>query len=715
MAIDNTTTDSIDSAVEETNVDQIVDLLKNAAKDATESGDFLSYSTMLDIYLGNPDSFTNEQREELMGCLLEVLASNDKLTYEIGWDIPQLLIHYIDSDYEFNGPIRKAPGVYKILKIFEVLALKGNPKELFLKGCELLTSIRVSDSYYHEDISIQLKFFEIKVYCIFELVDASIKRIHTFYPSKFLSMVVTSFINLIHQNNLESANVIHFVMKRAFTFARNYTSLPLPEKAANESEEDLKKIKSDEDYLQRKLLTGFITQVVHLCVRNHNDGYSISHFSFLHEGNPSMKKFYSYSVDVPVLDRLTELALSFDINLTQSFKDMVKESHTLLDSVDLSQNEVAITGDIFEKLVTDYQKKLAITIVDLEVSSINVSPIGTLILFIHQIAASRTFDQIDISFEDAVALTLRCIVPQMVESSFKCLGIQDVCMFITWYSFFQIQSSKKSAELIISKIPSAFLTIYYQALLHIIMFSGDRNTTRYVSLTLLTKVLALSPELLSYAFIKDTLENCPYDEKAVLIGVFKELLTKERSSTSLKETKTDEAATKQVDSSTQEKNVTKQVTSDVDDLDKKLADVKLDRKAPLKAEAESAPTPALALAPELPERSVHRARKYITLDNDRVDTLLSLVSESINDVFVKENSEVSINPTKFSLISGYLNLLVVIKNEPAVVNKNEALNQKLKQVSENIHKVKEKKQSANMFEVNAAEILNIAIDRIIGN
>jgi hypothetical protein len=237
------------------------------------------------------------------------------------------------------------------------------------------------------------------------------------------------------------------------------------------------------------------------------------------------------------------------------------------------------------------------------------------------------------------------------------------------------------------------------------MFSGDRNITRYVSLTLLTKVLALSPESLSYAFIKDTLENCPYDEKSVLIGVFKELLTKERPSISDKETTVDQADAKQKATPKQDKVETK-VTPDVDDVGKKFADVKLDGNAA----SESVP----ARAPELPKRSVFTTRKYITLDEDRITTLFSLISDSINDAFVNDNTEVSINPTKFSLISGYLNLLVVIKNEPAVTNKKQLLDQSLKRVAENITKVKEKKQRSNSFEVNAAEILYIAIDRITG-
>ena len=74
--------------------------------------------------------------------------------------------------------------MYKILKIFENLAINGNHKELFLKSCELLNDLELSQD---EDIELLKRenFFEIKLYCVFELIDACLKKIHTLYPSRF--------------------------------------------------------------------------------------------------------------------------------------------------------------------------------------------------------------------------------------------------------------------------------------------------------------------------------------------------------------------------------------------------------------------------------------------------------------------------------------------------------------------------------------------------
>ena len=93
----------------------------------------ISYRTplLLDIYLNDPTKYSNDEKEQLMGHLLDILTNNKDLTFEIGWDLPQLVILYIESDYDFKGPIRSSPCVYKILKIFETLAINGTLRNCF--------------------------------------------------------------------------------------------------------------------------------------------------------------------------------------------------------------------------------------------------------------------------------------------------------------------------------------------------------------------------------------------------------------------------------------------------------------------------------------------------------------------------------------------------------------------------------------------------------
>lgn len=663
-------------------VDEVISLMKNAAKEAIETKDFLSYSTIIDIYLTDPKKYTNEEREQLLGCLLEILNESDELVNEIGWDLPQLLLSYVESDGELQGGVRDYPGVYKVLKIFEVLAIKGNPKELFLKCCELLTTIKVEDIQCTEETQNKIPFFEIKLYCIFELVDASLKRIKTFYPSKFLSMVVSSFINLIHQNNLDYGHIIHFMLRRVYSFARNYTTLPLPDDTSSLSSQELQKVIDDEQYLQRKLLTGFITQSIQIASKYFQFGFANDHMSFLQSlDRTNTKRYYVFNLDAPVMNRLFELALSFDINLGQVFKDYLADGRKIFQSINLDQDEDDISGEIFEKLIIDYQKVVATTVVDAKIEKINLSTIGCILLYMYQLASSRKFDKVQISFADAVLITIRSTVPQMVQSSFNLQSMMDTSVFVSWYALYQIQLDKKNPELVISTIPKAELTIYYQSLLQIIVSSSARENFRFNVITLLTKILALSPESISYGFIVDSLQNCPYDKIiTILVGIFKDLLTKSKPE-SIKSPKV-------VGESTEI------------GIEGKLAKVSLDDKTK---------------PPPLPQRDTKPSTKYITLDQERTEVLFDLISQSIDNVFVKQNGFVSINPMKLSILSAYLNLMVVIKQDPTVKQNVESLNKLVERVEKNIISVKAKEDTENVHEVNAADMLNITIDRIKSN
>ncbi|EAZ62918.2 YAP1 binding protein 2 (YBP2) [Scheffersomyces stipitis CBS 6054] len=661
-----------ESTIEPFVFERVLESLKTAATETLESKDYLSYSTLLDIYLGEPAKYTYDEREELLSALLSILSANPGLTYEIGWDLPGLLILYVDSDFDFTGGLRKAPCVYKILKIFEVLAINGNPKELFLKSCELLTTISADDSQVTDDSSIKEKFFDVKLYCIFELVDSCFKRIKTYYPSRFLAMTVASFINLAHKNGNDSPNNISFIMKRAYTFARNYSSPPLPDSDGDKmSPEDLSKIKEDEEYLQRKLLTGFISQLIQLMSNDNLNGYTLDHLSFLqvpHRGQ--LKKYFEYSVNLPVMDRLAELALSYDINLTQHFKSMVADSHTLLRSFDYSIDRDELSAQIFEKVVVDYQKTLAMSIINSDAKEIRDSPLGIFLLYTHAISVRRTFDLIKVSFSDAVVLTLRVLVPELVQSTFVFKGVEDATIFWTWYALYQTSLNNKSVETEIAAISPVLLTIYYQVIFFVVITNSNRPNFKYAVLTLLTRVLALSPEDLSYDFVKDSLHNCPYEsEKPIMIGVLKELLTKDKSSS----------------------------TSDVTEA---LANSE-DSKVPL--------------PPTLPPRASSASSRYFTLTKARLEDILALVQEAVDSAFVTHESTVAIDPSKLSTLSAYLNLLVIIKKDPVVLQDKKALDKVVESAEENIAAVKEKHKkypNSNKFELNAAGILEITIDRI---
>ncbi|KAK6455422.1 YAP1 binding protein 2 [Scheffersomyces xylosifermentans] len=743
-----------ESTLEPIQFEKVLESLETGASEALESGDYLSYSTLLDIYLSEPARYSYDEREQLLSALLSVLSANEKLTYEIGWDIPSLVILYIESDFDFKGALRSAPCVYKILKIFEALALHGNPKELFLKCCELLTSISISDTHVTTEEEFQEKFFDVKLYCIFELVDSCMKKIKTYYPSRFLAMTVASYINLVHKNANDSVNNLNFIMKRAFSFARNYTSPPVPDNTDGSlTAEELKKIKEDEEYIERKLLTGFITQLVALVNVDHQNGYGIDHLSYIQAPHKaSLKKYFEFEVQLPVLDRMAELALSYDISLSGEFKKFLEGAKEVFDSFDYNakeKDENELIGEIFEKSIIDYQKNLAGSIITSEANEIHNSAIGILILFTHTVATSHQFDKIKLSFKDAVELTLRLLIPQMIQSSFVSVGIQDVVVFWGWYSLHQASLIGTKIELEVAAVPSVLLKAYYQTLLFVVMTNGKRPSLRYIVLTYLSRVLTLSPEETSYNFIIDSLHNCPFEkDKSTLIGVLKELLTQTKGSiekavpaAKLPLTSSSDPTTTTAESapsvSTKESSEASldevsEALSSVKLEDAKKEDIVKDEKAqaidekikqvaaaearkPEELKKEPTTVNNVVAPPPLPTRTTSPSTKYITLTTERLDDLFDLIDIAIKAAFVTSpDAPLSIDPTKLGTLSAYLNLLVVIKGEPVVVKAKATLDKVVSEVQNNIDEIKKKhkENTTNQFELNASGILEITLDRI---
>lgn len=667
-------TNGSESTIESLEFEKVLKNLEFAVNDIEESKDYLSYSTLLDIYLSDPYRYSYDEREQLLEKVLSILSDNKELTYEIGWDLPGLLILYIDLNYQFEGSIRQAPCVYKVLKLFECLALNGNPKELFLKSCELLNDLHVSDNNTSDKDEFKVKFFDIKVYCIFELIDSCIKRIKTFYPSRFLSMTITSYLNLAEKNKDIYGNW-QFLLKRAYIFTRSYSSPSLPEESDELSKEELNKIKSDEEYLQRKLLTGFLTEIVNLLGAVGRSDYSMDILSYIQLNNKACtKKVINYRAESPLLDRCTELALSFDIDLSKVFKEFIMDSQKILNSFDYAADKDDLSSEIFEKIVIDYQENVSNFIVDKEAKKINNSVNGCLILYTHYVSSKRLYEKVEITLSDAIAFTLRSMIPMLVHPSFKSVSVIDLCVYWSWFAMHKLSIEGKKLELEVTKIPSTLLYIYYQVLLDICTVLPSSSNFRYGVLTLLIRILSISPEEISFTFIKDSLANCPYDNvKVVLIGVLKELLTKERKPSLSEEME---------NLSIKESNKTTPI---------------------LPTREKSAPS-----------------NKFLALNKEKADVILDLIDSTTELTFVEnedgeDESIIRIDFSSFSTLSAYLNLLVIIKDDPILKADNSRIERVLKDINDKISEIKSTTKvdsEAKKVEVNALDMLTITLDRI---
>lgn len=657
--------DTSDATLEDAKFEKVLGSLQLAAQDAKDSGDFLSYSTVLDIYLSDPSRYTIEEREELLSHVLAILSEDLDLVYEIGWDLPSLFIPFLDSDYDMSGPIRLVPCAYKVLKLFELLAHDGNPKELFLKCTELLNSIKVTD-HVSNNPEVAHKYYDIKVYCIFELIDSCLRRIHTMFPLRFLGMTVTSFINSIYLNPLKSLTEAAFIWKRLYTFARNYTRPPLPEKI-DVTPEELAKINEDEDYLQRKLLTGFLTEAINLVLRYLILGFSVAYFNVLLQNLPAESKLANdFVLGIPVLDRLYELALSFDLNLESAFAGFLDSTDKLLDfTLESGKLDDDITGELFETLVVDYQKTFAHSLVDTLANEVTDSLGGSLNLYVYSVASQNQFDKIDISIPQAIAIGLRLVIPGLVHSTFCNRGLHDLSVLCSWIAI--LSADKRTVEVELAKIPSVILRSYYQAILFTIISSASDLFFRYITLTLLTKYLSLSPEAVTYDFLMNCLKECPYENvKAALVGVFKELVTKDKI---------------------QE-----------DALVDSLNNLSLSKDTP-------APPP-------LPARDTVKKTKYITLTPERLKELFDVIYEYVDLTFVDDESGPTLNLGTVPTLQASLNLLILLKRDLLILQEQV---RKLTDVVLDKAGAVDKKWNGDSSQaalLNATGIIKITIDRL---
>lgn len=663
------------STIEDVPFSKILEILSTAADDSVSSKDYLSYSTVLDIYIGQPTRFSYEEREELLQRLLEIFEENREIVYEVGWDLPQLLLQYVDLDFDFEGPIRKAPSVYRILKLFEHLAVCGNHKELLLKSCEVLSNLKVLDlSVVTSSVSIQEKFFDLKLYCIIELIDSCLRQIKTLYPSRFLSMPITAFCNMIYLNKPNNSTHVRFIAKRVYNFARNYSPSPLPPPTVSTTPEELAAIAALEQSLQRRLLTAFVTYAVELLFKNCIAGYTVDIVSrFQREQRNAPPRYYDFKVDIEVMTRLISLAESYDIDIQGTFQKYLDDSHKIFHSFNYkNSDDDDLSGQIFEKILIDFQENISNSLVT---SSNNIvdSSLGILILYTHMVCSGEDGEgeheqkSINILFNDILVATIRAVVPGMVQLSFINSGIHDILIYWGWYV---IQNKPAGTlELEISNIPPILLKLYFQVMLFMCVTAEKASNLRYLMVTLLTKVLTLTPENIAYDFLRDSLENCPYDNLRVALGgVLKELLIKERPS---------------------------EIQKADDELEKKLSSVKISND-----ELGSVSTTS---APPLP------SRKFINLTKQRVEDIFNIIETNNTSTFTPSETGINVDISKLTTLSSTLNLLVVIKSNPLIDQKR--LSTLLDLVLDSIEKVK-KSDKEDSLKINAVEILSIAIDRI---
>ncbi|AOA63911.1 Central kinetochore associated protein [Komagataella phaffii CBS 7435] len=625
-----TDSNSTDSELEKSSkelltVDTICHYLDDAAQDALETKDYLSYLTVIDIHLAtDPEKFSVEERIQLLEKLLKILQENDELLYEIGWDIPALLFQYHGLEWDdLRIELKNSKGRMAMFHIFELLAEKGNAKELLLKCCELLPRC-VDSSSENNDIIFKLRF-----HSLFELMVASQRRIVSNYPSRFLAMMIPPVINLL-SNKLESPI---FVLRRIYTLLRDYHPCLRPDVSENTTAEDIRELSllhTQENYLQRKLLTTFLTHSIELQSNTIKVLVAPTVFEKLEKSVHSQKlglhlNSEFHRENMILLGRFVTLSQSYDINLEEEIKKQIEETETLFSQLDHNQELDTLNDKIFSLVIENFN---GTGLHDKDLKELPLSSIGCIILYTFNVLienpSAKSYSILD--FEKVVKLSLRFLLPSMLNPNLTSYSLDDALYAWAWVTV--------SKENNLSQIPEILITTYLQLLItkSTINFSDylaplEAKSRNIILYTLISRVLSLVHESTSWNFLKDSLTTCPFNNaRSVLLSILKDLCLRSR-------------------------NIT------VASLNDKLEKVDLNTK------------------PTIPARDI----PYITLSQARGDDIVRLATDTVNKTLAGKE----VKEDEVILLLSYINFITALKSkiEPQSINRFiELVNKKLKNI-----------------------------------
>lgn len=459
----------------------------------------------MDLYLGDPSHYAEDEREKLLGTLLEVLKADDQMVYEIAWDIPSKVLPYFESSFDFeSGPLATAPCLQNALAIFGVLTSKGNPKELFLKCLECYESINLSEHEMVKSKTFADRFFELKFVAIYESMFASLHKAQAQFPSRFLAMATTEMLSFL-ASNLEDMSIrsCYFVLRRYFMFARDYC--PVNSEDTSETEQ----------HLQRRLIQRFVTDVMAIGLQKYPAKWARRLFVEFRHGvafNPdplvrsSLYQLDEYTVQFnDIIYRLSQMSQSLDIDVDGSFERLVSDSVLEFDadtghkSDAESESSTVIPGD-HVKPEFDFTKAKS-------PDSIYLSNEGLLLLATSLRFENRTNPKfLPLTFVDLVKLTKRFIMGSEEDASGRnSAGVHDaLCFWALW-----ISRKLKPSDVQSGPLDKSQFFAYLHMLMSIAATSSDADL-RHIAYSITARLLVLHTKEVRFEYLMDTVQFCPY-------------------------------------------------------------------------------------------------------------------------------------------------------------------------------------------------------------
>ena len=324
--------------------------IQMASRLAVETQDYLSFATVMDLYLGNPNKFSSEEATEILSELLATLSEYPVIIYQIGWDLMEQLLKYVDhfSGNQMEMLPNQKPFLL-LMALFSLLCEKGNPRELLVKACELilttesdenikkLAALRLDvqaggentvlqdrmeqegSSAAFENIDMSSQGFEgldnsqqqnVKFCTLFEVIRFSLQRIQTPYPSSFLLEAAQTLLQVADDPNADLLSMATYA-RRMFLLARDF-NMPGEDSV---SQEEMGRV--------RNILVNFITQTADVVLRKYS--LKLTQRLYIQIRNkvalaPPTERDFVYNESEQtrrvseVISRLAQLLLSYDFD-----------------------------------------------------------------------------------------------------------------------------------------------------------------------------------------------------------------------------------------------------------------------------------------------------------------------------------------------------------------------------------------------------------------
>lgn len=412
---------------------------------------------------------------------------------------------HIQSDFDFTLGLRNSPIIQRVAAIFNILATKGNHKEVFLKTAETLYQLKFSDvidetdlnPYFEDEQVVSLRgapskesasgsiptkqhstreqYFDLKFSLLYELLSASLRGFNVAYPSRILATATSVLLSVTAANMAQFTLLsIGIVMRRLYIFARDY-----------EYNGDTP-VSGSEIVLQQKLLQTFVTWSVRICLDrfaiqwSQRLNYEIK--SGVENGSPDERRgvcriaLHTYRL-TQVMERFGQMAFAFDLDPIEEMRKMANSDRLLNQNIG-EEDDMQLSNSTFSNLSDD-----------------------GIVLLATQIMFENRNPKDEIPFPEIVKISLKLLDrPEDVAP----LGILDAV------EFWGVWSSRNVSNEVVQSIDKEEFFRYLQQLMIMSATMSDKQG-RYITYSLAVRLLSLHKPEVTFEFLVDTLKYCPFE------------------------------------------------------------------------------------------------------------------------------------------------------------------------------------------------------------